>query len=270
MSRMKSGDGRSRITPMGILRSPAGTWAEKDAAFHALLSNIKTADVEVEHQGIHSLIRMNLMVAQPELNLGQADLDRVAVECTRRLHIQEAEFHWRLASLCAPNRTRSESWFRHALRAPCCPPRSGLVIGTIRFGMCRHLVLESFLQGHSAYQIVNDDYFHAMKPVFVKVAERYRIRSDQRFDVINADAPGSGMEIVRALRSGSTICIAMDGTSGGSRGVEIDFLGRRVRVKSGMLEIARKVDARILPVIGVAVARDRVCSGTVSTWTDVV
>ncbi len=252
---MKSGDGRSRITPMGVLRSPDGTWAEKDAAFHALLSNIKTAEVEVEHQGIHSLIRMNLMIAQPELNLGQDDLERVAIECTKRLHVQEAEFHWRLASLCGSDRARSESWFQHALRVSCGSPRNGLIIGTIRFGMCRHLVVERFLQGHSAYQIVNDDYFHAMKPVFAKVAERYRIRSGQRFDVINADAPGSGMEMVRAL-SGSTICVAMDGTSGGSCGVEIDFLGRRVRVKSGMLEIARKVGAKILPVIGVSMARD--------------
>lgn len=238
-----------RKGPMGILRSPDETWVEKDLAFQHLVADLQTADVVDEYREIFSLVRMNLMLSGVA-NIKGRCLDVVAAESVRNLRMQEAEFHWRLESLCRPD-GKTESWFENPFVVPKAPCGRGMLLGTLRFGMVRHLALEAFLSGESAYQVVNGAYSSCSRTMFSRINSRYRCSPGHRLDVIDIDSASAGIAIVRALRRGGIVCVALEGTRGSNRSVEVEFLGRQIDVRRGIFELATTAGALVWPVIGI-------------------
>ena len=67
-------------------------------------------------------------------------------------------------------------------------------------------------------------------------------------DYVHADEPDCTLRIMRRLRAGGLVAIAMDGRAG-SNPVECSFLGKLRHVPSGICEIARFSECAVVPMI---------------------
>lgn len=69
------------------------------------------------------------------------------------------------------------------------------------------------------------------------------------FRVINVGAEGSALKVVRALKGGNLILCPIDFTTPFARNIKVDFFSRLLDRPAGIMELAKKLDAAIVPAL---------------------
>lgn len=129
----------------------------------------------------------------------------------------------------------------------------GLLLALFHFGAHRHVVLDLAAVGVSIVAPVAgrvyEQYTRAGSEIFPDVAERLKL--------LQVESPRVGRELIHALRQGRTGAIYVDGNMGPDGhhveegAVPIRFMGKRIRVKSGIARLARTLKLPVVPVFAV-------------------
>lgn len=143
-------------------------------------------------------------------------------------------------------------------------------------GLGRGVVVASFHQGHMRH--IPSDIANAGVHVHVPLAgdswRDYHVAQAatpraamwNQFHYINVETPGGALALARVLARKGLVFSTIDGNTGmdGPRGTErrvlVQMHGRQARVKDGLLAMAAKFGAPILPVIAHSQGTRRVCT----------
>ena len=238
---------------MQVLRSVDAPWPVKHRAFRQVRDLVDVVDPGADLAKLYQPVLMNLLYIRSGLGYDLGQAQRVAAECVRSALRQEAEAYWRVAQLLG----RGDSVPRlapsfHDLGV--LPSMEGNVIYTFRFGLMRELAIELFLTGHSVCQIANGSTRDKMKSLYRSIEEKYGRGPNHRLRVIDVDGGNPGVSVFRALRAGSTICVAAEGRPARRIGrhqgdVAVGFLQRRIAIDGGLLRLASAAGARVLAAV---------------------
>ncbi len=172
-----------------------------------------------------------------------AHLERLRVD----FHAQAAESGHRAMKLPAPCLS-GWSAVRSVLDAY---GQEGVLLALFHYGRHREICCDLAVQGIPfVAPVAKQAYFEISRldPVAPEPFERAK-------RLIEVEHPGVGRHLLAALREGRTGLIYVDGNMGpdGHRldqgGIEVDFLGKRIRVKEGIARLAQSLRRVVIPLV---------------------
>lgn len=219
------------------------------------------SDDELSHYGLRAY-RMNLMA----LLGGRWSVDAIA-RTARQAALSKMWLGWEY----------HHSYLPRLSARPMRPQLHGLPFEAIRSLLAkgRGLVIASFHLGHMRH--LPSDLAHAGIPVLVPLArDAYGNYESARqgnpeaalwrhFRPICVEDAGGTIALARGLARGACVISTIDGNTGtdGPRGGErrsiVTMLDTRVRVKNGLIAMAAKFGAPVLPLIATTVDGQRMC-----------
>ncbi|MGN6435853.1 MAG: LpxL/LpxP family acyltransferase [Agriterribacter sp.] len=136
--------------------------------------------------------------------------------------------------------------------------KNGAIISTFHTGSYRAVNVFLIKQKIPFVLIVNDKMF---KEQYSQLIEIFTKQNNNKYDpkefsIINAEAPGGLMQMLRELRNGRTLVIYADGNTGsGSNNAanknchSLPFLGKHIYARTGIAFLALATGRPILPVL---------------------
>lgn len=195
----------------------------------------------------------------------QVDIERMAQAAHDRRHAAIAEFAAHLERMRVDFHAQAAASGHRAseLPAPCLSgwsavrsvldahSKDGVLLALFHYGRHREICCDLAVQGIPFVAPVAKQAYFEINEMATVAPEPF----EQATRLIEVEHTGVGRHLLAALRQGRTGLIYVDGNMGpdGHRldqgGIEVDFLGKRIRVKEGIARLAQSLRRVVIPLV---------------------